>query len=681
MEFRIPQNTQMVQGIPTGKLNNLDQRVTKLENNPGGITPPANPPGSIQLNVAGSFGSVDGGVLDLTGNTRGTKSLDLQSVRMLTEVASGNCAAAVGLHNTASGSYSSAFGYNNSAHGNNSSAFGFQAYACNCASAFGDNAIATGNFSSSFGNHSTSSGDKSTALGFCNLASGIASSASGYLNTASGDYSTAVGYGNIITTMGAAMGHSNSAYACDASSVGVANYSCGTGSAAFGQTNTARGMCASAFGAQNQAFGDFSSSSGFNNAAVCNCSTAIGYSNNACATGALAFGSNITNNTACSVAIGSTNAGAMTIDSTGNVVVAGTTTSTKFITVAGTSGQFVKGDGSLDSSTYLTTGTATSTYIPYTGATGNVNLNAKNLTNISNLSATTGTIGNYTFTMGGSLSPAVGGNYVYGGQYNGRGYWSLGSEYIWYNPVAPQWLITNGLGNTAGAEWYNNVTALTPPASGWLPYNGASGIPSLSSPASTVIGGTFFAGGTGDSYVIGNLNTGNLISETLNISGIMGQSVFGANSSLGTYTPLNVSFGGTFGYNTPGSVGNLKWSMYNDGNSLNTYGIGMSAALMEFRSGVGSAMAFFPNNGVEAMRIASSGNIGIGTATTPSTLTVNGLVNLKNYTVGTLPGGTRGDIAYVTDQLTVPAAKGTAPTGGGSVVCVVFYNGSGWVGI
>ena len=46
----------------------------------------------------------------------------------------------------------------------------------------------------------------------------------------------------------------------------------------------------------------------------------------------------------------------------------------------GTSSQFIKGDGSLDSNTYLTTGTASSTYVPYTGGTSNVDLGLHNLT-------------------------------------------------------------------------------------------------------------------------------------------------------------------------------------------------------------------------------------------------------------------------------------------------------------
>jgi hypothetical protein len=47
---------------------------------------------------------------------------------------------------------------------------------------------------------------------------------------------------------------------------------------------------------------------------------------------------------------------------------------------AGTSSQFVKGDGTLDSNTYLTTGSAAATYVPYTGATSDVDLGTHDLT-------------------------------------------------------------------------------------------------------------------------------------------------------------------------------------------------------------------------------------------------------------------------------------------------------------
>ena len=57
-----------------------------------------------------------------------------------------------------------------------------------------------------------------------------------------------------------------------------------------------------------------------------------------------------------------------------NATFSGTVTATSFITSGGTSSQFTKGDGSLDSSTYLTTSSAASTYLPLSGGTLSGNL-------------------------------------------------------------------------------------------------------------------------------------------------------------------------------------------------------------------------------------------------------------------------------------------------------------------
>lgn len=68
---------------------------------------------------------------------------------------------------------------------------------------------------------------------------------------------------------------------------------------------------------------------------------------------------------------------------------------------------------------------------------------------------------------------------------------------------------------------------------------------------------------------------------------------------------------------------------------------------------------------------------------TSSNITITGLTKLSSgYTIGgTLPAaGTAGRRAYVTNQLTTCAVTGAALTGGGSVVCPVFDNGSAWVG-
>jgi hypothetical protein len=55
----------------------------------------------------------------------------------------------------------------------------------------------------------------------------------------------------------------------------------------------------------------------------------------------------------------------------------------------------------------------------------------------------------------------------------------------------------------------------------------------------------------------------------------------------------------------------------------------------------------------------------------------NAPARLKGYTVATLPAGTVGDTAYVTDALTPTFL--VAAVGGGAVVSPVFYNGAAWI--
>lgn len=65
-------------------------------------------------------------------------------------------------------------------------------------------------------------------------------------------------------------------------------------------------------------------------------------------------------------------------------------------------------------------------------------------------------------------------------------------------------------------------------------------------------------------------------------------------------------------------------------------------------------------------------------ATAVPTLIMAGVMRLKGYTVATLPAGTQGDTAFVTDAL-APTFLATI-VGGGTVVTPVFYNGTNWVG-
>lgn len=59
-----------------------------------------------------------------------------------------------------------------------------------------------------------------------------------------------------------------------------------------------------------------------------------------------------------------------------------------------------------------------------------------------------------------------------------------------------------------------------------------------------------------------------------------------------------------------------------------------------------------------------------------NTVTLNSVLKLKAYTVGTLPVGTVGDMAYVTDAL-APTYNVTV-VGGGAIRIPVFYNGTNW---
>jgi hypothetical protein len=63
--------------------------------------------------------------------------------------------------------------------------------------------------------------------------------------------------------------------------------------------------------------------------------------------------------------------------------IVGTLEATTLVKTGGTSSQFLKADGSVDSSTYLTTSSAASTYVPYSGATGGLNLGIYALSNSS----------------------------------------------------------------------------------------------------------------------------------------------------------------------------------------------------------------------------------------------------------------------------------------------------------
>ncbi len=87
----------------------------------------------------------------------------------------------------------------------------------------------------------------------------------------------------------------------------------------------------------------------------------------------------------------------------------------------------------------------------------------------------------------------------------------------------------------------------------------------------------------------------------------------------------------------------------------------------------------------EVFRIYDTKGFSIGNTTDPgaNNLSVTGViiagapVRLKGYTVATLPAGTQGDTAFVTDALA--PTFGTTVAGSGAVVIPVFYDGTNWI--
>lgn len=103
-------------------------------------------------------------------------------------------------------------------------------------------------------------------------------------------------------------------------------------------------------------------------------------------------------------------------------------------------------------------------------------------------------------------------------------------------------------------------------------------------------------------------------------------------------------------------------------------------------TGTGQNAYFSTSSSGDNITASSTGSglnfVGQDNVTNTFTVSKTGIVTanifrLKNYTVATLPAGTQGDTAFVTDAL--------APTylvtivGGGAVVTPVFYNGTNWV--
>ena len=202
---------------------------------------------------------------------------------------------------------------------------------------------ATGYGSTAMGISTTASGIASTAMGASTEASGIASTAMGNITTASGTASTAMGY-------------ETTASGIRSTAMGRITIASGTYSTAMGAVTTASGNSSTAMGRDTEASASYSTAMGRNTTASDYGSLVIGQFNSSgsSATSATSFS---TANTAFVIGNGvdsSNISDAFSILFDGTTNIAGSVTADSFIKDGGVSTEFLKADGSVDSSVYIT---------------------------------------------------------------------------------------------------------------------------------------------------------------------------------------------------------------------------------------------------------------------------------------------------------------------------------------
>lgn len=330
-----------------------------------------------------------------------------------------------------------------------------------------------------------------------------------------------------------------------------------------------------------------------------------------------------------------------------NVTISGNTTSAKFITKNGTSSQFVKGDGTLDSNTYVTGGP----YLPLSGGVMDTNsyiswtnINYQYSNSVADWSTVTGNgirVFSSTTTDSGAPTTFCTALHVkgpYGFQLVGQGGSTSNTFFIrniesslWntlihsnnYNSYSPK-LDGTGATGTWGINITGSASKLTTPRTLWgQSFDGSANIESVPNFKTSV-------------------GASEIIVDTVAIKlGTKSSSRFGYSSGI--------SFNGLFGYNNSYADHIHAWiglQGYVSGNSAETYNL-----------------VFAVNNSIvvnssptEYMRITPDGKVGIGTTTITEKLEVNGNIKATTFK-GNL------DWSYIQNKPTsLPANGGDADT-------------------
>lgn len=137
----------------------------------------------------------------------------------------------------------------------------------------------------------------------------------------------------------------------------------------------------------------------------------------------------------------------------------------------------------------------------------------------------------------------------------------------------------------------------------------------------------------------------------------------GVTTNNPTTTPVVINSGGTYGTNTAGTSGNLKWRMYDNGNGTGTdiFGLGMSFGKMEYQAGSGSNHTYYVG-GVQVMNVGTA-SFAVSNQTSTGTTTPFGFSLGGTY--GTNSAGSSGNVKLkVFDNGSAASAYGLGVSSG-----------------
>lgn len=303
-------------------------------------------------------------------------------------------------------------------------------------------------------------------------------------------------------------------------------------------------------------------------------------------------------------------------------------------------------------------------YVPYTGATTNLNFGTRTLasgaiTSSGGISGTTGTFSgitsitdatNPTTSSNGALvvtgGLGVGGNAIIAGPLTIGTVINTGSNSLFAGNGTFTGTLTSPTASLTSTGAVLSSTG-TSTSSRYLNIANTSGQAQFGVEGS--VGGTTWTGSTayatvtkstgnvqtiiGTTKILDIASTGATVTGTLNSGAITSSSIITVDGATTNPSLIMLNTGGN------------RWELYPDATTFGIFNRTGSYYPLKFSNATGAA-------------------------------TFNSTVTLAGYTVATLPTGTVGMIAYVTDA-TAPTYNGTL-TGGGTVKTLVFYDGTAW---